>query len=241
MTDENKTAFCDPPALSPITVAGAGATIATRVYRELRKAILSMQLKPGHSLSEADVARQLGTSRQPVREAFIKLAETGFVEILPQKGTQVLKISSGRVANARYLRQVVEVAIARRAAEVCSTQDVRILRDNLSDQEIALGREDQVGFIRLDDEFHRAVAEAGGFGTMWRVVEDLKGQMDRVRFLSIPEATPMTRLFSQHTDVFKGIAAKDPDQAGDAMYRHLSEMLISLPILAKRHPELFSD
>ncbi|WP_011578937.1 MULTISPECIES: GntR family transcriptional regulator [Chelativorans] len=227
--------------LAPIGPEWERTSISARVYKELRKAIVSMQLLPGHTLSEAEIARQLGTSRQPVREAFIKLAEAGFIEIKPQKGTQVLKISSGEVANARYLRQTLEVAIARRSAEKPDHATLKEIRLILDAQLRACKSDDHEGFIRLDDDFHRLVAIAGGFGKMWRLVEDLKGQMDRVRFLSIPEATPMMRLIEQHTEVADCIQVGDPDGAGNAMQRHLSEMLISLPILAERHPELFSD
>ena len=69
------------------------ATMGNRVFDALRQAIVQLQLRPGNLLSEAEVARQLGVSRQPVREAFIKLAEVGLVEVRPQRGTYVMLIS----------------------------------------------------------------------------------------------------------------------------------------------------
>jgi DNA-binding GntR family transcriptional regulator len=233
----------DAAALLPLDPGRAGRpTMAGRVHRALRDAIISLRLRPGDSLSEADIARQLGTSRQPVREAFIKLAETGFVAIVPQKGTQVLKISSREVGNARFIRQTIEVAIAERAALTASPADIERLAANIAAQRrlgYDAGAYDR--FLALDDELHQAIAEVAGFGSIWRVVEDLKGQMDRVRYLSIAEATPVPRLIDQHAQVVEGIAERNPEKAGAAMYVHLSEMLNSLPVLAARHAELFSD
>ena len=76
------------PAFTPLSAnpQEGRSTIALRVYRQLREAIVSLRLLPGNSLSEAEVAKQMGTSRQPVREAFIKLSEAGLVQVRPQRG-----------------------------------------------------------------------------------------------------------------------------------------------------------
>ena len=90
--------------------------IAPQIYRELRQSIITMELKPGQRLSEKEISLRLEVSRQPVREAFIKLVDAGLVEVLPQRGTHVLKISARAVMNARFVREAVEVAVIREAA-----------------------------------------------------------------------------------------------------------------------------
>src|SRR5215210_8128745 len=79
--------------------------IARQVTRALRRAIVTMRLKPGEMLSEQDIATRLGVSRQPVREAFIKLGEAGLLRVLPQRGTLVVKISRAAVEDARFIRE----------------------------------------------------------------------------------------------------------------------------------------
>jgi DNA-binding GntR family transcriptional regulator len=91
--------------------------IARQVERALRQAIVTMRIRPGEMLSEQDIARRFGVSRQPVREAFIKLGEADLVRILPQRGTLVVKISRAAVEDARFIREAVECAVARAAAE----------------------------------------------------------------------------------------------------------------------------
>src|SRR5689334_21712933 len=103
-------------------------TRGNRVFDAIRQAIVQLQLRPGNLLSEAEVARQLGVSRQPVREAFIKLAEVGLVEVRPQRGTFVVLISKREVQNARFIREAVEVAVARKAAMEAQPVHIKRLR-----------------------------------------------------------------------------------------------------------------
>lgn len=219
----------------------ARATISGRVFRSLREAIVTLRLRPGNALSEAEVARQMGVSRQPVREAFIKLQEIGLVEIVPQKGTFIVKISSGNVSNARFIREAVEVAIARRAAEVAGPRDIGALHNLLADQKRADEAGDQEWFLELDDAFHQAIARSADCLYGWGIIEDLKAQMDRVRFLSLPEATSVDTLIAQHQSIADAIEAGDPTRAEQAMRHHLSEILTSLPRLAAAHADLFAD
>jgi GntR family transcriptional regulator, rspAB operon transcriptional repressor len=217
------------------------ATIGGRVFDAVRQAIVQLQFQPGNPLSEAEIARQLGVSRQPVREAFIKLSEIGLVEIRPQRGTFVRLISVREVENARFIREAIEVAIARKAIEKASDADIAILAELIDDQKSVAQRGDNIAFLRLDEMFHQAIARSAHCEDAWRVLEGLKTQMDRVRFLSLPNATPLTRIIKQHARILDGIEARSAGQAEEGMRRHLSEILVSLPKLAAKHPALFAD
>lgn len=213
--------------------------VAKRVFQALRQAIVTMQFSPGQPLSEQEVATQLGVSRQPVREAFIKLGESGLVTIRPQRGTFVVKISVKQVIDARFVREAVEVAVARKAGEDLPAGIVRDLRDNLGAQRAAAEDSTPERFLDLDEAFHRTLALGIGCEYAWRVVEETKAQMDRVRYLSLPHATPLDRLIHQHEAIVDAIEARDPDGAEAAMRRHLREILTSLPELEQRFPDLF--
>jgi GntR family transcriptional regulator, rspAB operon transcriptional repressor len=217
------------------------ASIGSRVYHLLREAIVQMNVRPGQSLSETDLARQLNVSRQPVREAFIKLAEAGLIEVRPQRGTFVLLISRREVECARFVREAVEVAFARKAAGEATAETVGALRQSIARQEAARASADAVAFLRHDETFHQAIARAAGCEGAWRLLETLKAQMDRVRFLSIEEATPTDVLIAQHEAIADAIEARDPDGADAAMRLHLGEILQSLPRIAAAHPDLFVD
>jgi GntR family transcriptional regulator, rspAB operon transcriptional repressor len=217
------------------------ASRGNRVFDAIREAIVQLRLKPGNLLSEAEVARQAGVSRQPVREAFIKLAEVGLVEVRPQRGTFVVLISKREVQNARFIREAIEVAVVRKAAVEVSPSQIEVLRDIVDGQKRMNTVGDHVGFLRLDEDFHEALAHSADCDHAWKVLENLKAQMDRVRWLSMPNATPIETLIAQHTAIVDAIASHSPEAAEAAMRAHLGEILTSLPRLAAAHPELFAD
>jgi DNA-binding GntR family transcriptional regulator len=213
--------------------------VARRVFRELRNAIVTMGIRPGQALSEQEIATRLGVSRQPVREAFIKLSEAGLLTIRPQRGTFIVKISMKQVFDARFVREAVELAVVRRACAEMTASGLEVLRVNMDAQRRAAIDLDPVRFMELDEKFHRDIALGIGCEYAWRVVEETKAQMDRVRYLSIPHATPVERLIGQHQAVVDAIAAQDADGAEAAMRQHLREILTSLPELAQQFPDFF--
>lgn len=213
--------------------------MARQVTRALREAIVTMKLAPGEMLSEQDLARRFGVSRSPVREALIKLSEAGLVRVLPQRGTQVVKISRAGVEDARFIREAVETAVVREAALKAKPAVLSELNANLTRQRRGQRSISTEEFLQLDEEFHRLLAEAAGRPAAWQMIEDVKPQMDRVRFLDMTQATPRHTIIAQHAVIVEAIKAGDPAAAEKAMREHLSEILRSLPQLAAQYPDLF--
>jgi GntR family transcriptional regulator, rspAB operon transcriptional repressor len=216
-------------------------SLAAQVTAQLRDAIVRLELAPGVSLSETDVARRFGVSRQPVREAFIKLADMDLLAIRPQRGTFVKPISTTNVMNARFVREAVEVAVVREAALAPRPGLVADLRALLMRQSERAAAADPRGFLKLDEAFHEGLADGIGRRSAWAILEDLKAQMDRVRFLSFEGATPLTELVEQHRAIVDRIESGDAAGAEAAMRRHMREILASLPLIAAAHPDYFQD
>lgn len=226
-------------AMTTIPEINLALPIVPQIIQVLRQSIVEMRLKPGEALSEKEVAARYGVSRQPVREAFIKLVELGLLHVLPSRGTYVVKISVRDVLNARYVREAIECALVRTAAAIITPEGLDGLDALIDDQERAALSGESSRFYDLDEAFHRAIAEACECEAALRVVEGTRAQMDRVRFLSLPEATPITVLIEQHRAIVAGLRAGVPDAAEAAMRRHLREILSALPRLADRFPEMF--
>lgn len=215
-------------------------SIGTQLYRHLREAIIRGELRPGQALSESEIGKRYSVSRQPVREAFIKLAEERLVSIQPQRGTFVIKISVADVLDARFVREVIEVAIAQEAALHAPPEKVKNLRDIIARQaQVPQGQYDL--FIELDEAFHRELAYSVGHAHAWRVVESIKAQMDRVRYMSLDDATPITHILEQHTRIVDAIEAGDPIAASATMRSHLREIITSLPSIAEKNPDIFEQ
>jgi DNA-binding GntR family transcriptional regulator len=221
----------------PKWIIEQGAPVGPQVYRILREQIVRTALRPGELISEAEVARTFALSRQPVREAFIKLAEEGLVEVRPQRGTLIKKISVQAVMDARFVREAIEADIAKVVAGLEDRTLVADLR-----RQIALQRQVQEGesssFMQLDEHFHRMLANAAEKSYAWRVIEDVKAQMDRVRYLRV-EHLPLRTLITQHEHVVDAIEAGEPALAEAAMREHLREILTVLPLIAAARPEFF--
>lgn len=213
------------------------AAIAPQMRRILRERIVKNDLPPGSKLSEAEIAKSYGISRQPVREAFIKLAEEGLILIRPQRSTLVTKIDYPTVLQSRFVREAVEADIVRLLAQDPDPALVRELRAQLRHQ-AKIGKTSSPDFINEDEKFHRTLAEAAGKDVAWQFVEGLKSQMDRVRFLSF-ELFPIDTLIEQHTAIVDQIEAGSPDAASRAMRRHLNEILKTLPQIIQRNQVYF--
>ena len=226
-------------AHGPSPRAGRPGPVGAQAYAALRRAIVTLRLRPGQSFSEQEVAQRLGMSRTPVREALIRLAEAGLVEVLPQRGTFVRKISAKAVRDARFVREAIELAVLREAVGRLPPSFFTAARELIAGQREAAGRGDLERFLALDDAFHRAFADAIDRGHAWTVAEGQKTQMDRVRFLSLPGATPVDRLIDQHEAILDAAERGDAAAGEAAMRTHLAEVLAALEALRPRHPDLF--
>jgi len=214
------------------------AAIAPQVCRLLRERIVRAELLPGALISETEIARDYDVSRQPVREAFIKLSEAGLVQIRPQRATLITRISTASIMDVRFVREAIEADIVK----IVSERSDAAMRAELSAQIERQKRvaDDAAAFVKLDDLFHRTLAEMAGKAYAWRVIEEVKAQMDRVRYLSA-EKLHVRLLIAQHEAIVATIMRNDAAASEAAMRTHLREILKSLPALASARPELFDS
>ena len=213
--------------------------VGPQIHRIIRERIVCTDLLPGVRLSEAELAKHYNVSRQPIREAFIKLSDEGLLEVRPQRGTYVRKISVAAVLDARFVREAVEADIARFVAQEPNDVFLGHLENLIRDQRKAM-KGDARAFLKLDHDFHRSLAEAAGKTYAWKVVEDVRAQLDRVRYLSYFQF-PMEEIIDQHVQIVSAITSRDPEQASAAMREHLREILHTLPDIARSRTELFDD
>ena len=214
------------------------ATTAQQVYDWLHSCVLRGDLLPGARLSETEIAAQVNLSRQPVREAFIRLAADGLAEVLPQRGTYIGRISMGAVLSARFIREAVEADLARQVAR--TRPDLAAMEVEMDLQARADAQGDVPGFIAADDRFHQAMAQAAGQPAVWQDLERLKAQMNRMRHLSM-RVFDRRATIAQHRAMLSALQAGDAAAAEAATRAHLRQMLTELPQMALDHPTFFTD
>jgi len=231
------------PAWSQLSfdASASRSPISPQIYERLRRAITTLELAPSEALSEKDLAQKLGVSRTPVREALIRLADEGLIDILPQRGSFVAPIRLKDVEDAQFIRETLEVAVVRRLAGHATQASLNAARENLREQEQAVRDGDRALFLELDEAFHRTLCEAAGLAKSWRVIQTVKMQMDRVRFLSLPEAGLLRTLMNQHRAILAAVAGGDATVAADQMAAHLQLVLRTVRKLSAERPELFAS
>ncbi|VYU57101.1 putative HTH-type transcriptional regulator YdfH [Metakosakonia massiliensis] len=180
-------------------------------------------------------------SRQPVREAFIKLAENGLIQIRPQRGSYVNKISLSQVRNGCFVRQAIECAVARRAATMITDSHCYQLEQNLNQQRTAIERKQLNDFFQLDDEFHQRLAQIADCQLAWDTIENLKATMDRVRYMSLDHVSPPEMLLRQHLEIFDALEKRDVAAVDIAMTHHLQEISGSVKLISQENRDWFSE
>lgn len=209
----------------------AEETISLRVVGALRDEIVSMALKPGDVISESDIAARYGVSRQPVREAFIRLAQQGLLLIRPKRATVVKKISPEGVRQSRFIRESIEVEIVRRVAGNPGPEAAAVLQELIADQEQASAAKDSRRFHLADELFHRTLARLAGVEYAWQLIDDHKMQLDRVRYLTLGVSSAQVAI-GEHKIIAAAVAKGDVAGAEAAMRGHLgrAELLLTQTI-----------
>lgn len=222
-------------AATPLSVEDA---VAPQLHRRLRDRIVSCDLAPGQRISETEIAETYGVSRQPVREAFIKLAEERLVSIRPQRGTYIQRISVPDALTARFIREAVEVELVRLVVERVTPDMLAALDEQIAGQRVAAREDGPAAFVQLDETFHRTLARFAGEPAVSDYLDGLNVQMNRVRNITARQFST-SKLVDQHAAIVKGIRAGDAAAAEAAMRQHLRQFNEDLPQIIAAYPDYF--
>jgi GntR family transcriptional regulator, rspAB operon transcriptional repressor len=220
---------------------GSGGPASRQVYRALRDAIIATELEPGQRISENDLAERFAVSRTPIREALIRLRDERFVQIVPQLGTFVTRISAAAVEDAQFIRESLECAAVRLAATRADDGDIAALGGLVRRQAEVSEHGDYERFAVLDDEFHAALCELAGRPVAWEVAQRVKGHLNRVRRLSLPQPHYLDEMVAEHRLVLEALGQRDPDAAEASLRHHLRMVLSALPAIRAEHPDYFDE
>lgn len=212
-----------------------------RITSYLYGEIVSLRLLPGAKISETEIAARFGVSRQPVRDAFNRLANLDLLLIRPQRSTEVKRFSNKGIEKARFVRASVESEVLRRAARYCGDADARRLDLSLEEQRSALSRSDSQGFITLDYEFHRTLCEIAGVDYAFDVIATEKAKVDRLCMLSLSKEDRMPQLVEDHKQIAEMVKAQRPEKAVAAGMLHLTRLDSTIELIKQQHASYFDD
>ena len=215
------------------------ATASSKIYSDLRTELVSLQRRPGEVISEAEIALSYGVSRTPVREAILKLADEGLLEIFPQSGIFVSRIPLAALPEAIIIRKALEETTARLTAEQATSSQILALHSILERQREASAARDDDAFHRADEMFHATIAEIAGYPGIWTLIQQVKVHVDRYRRLTLPQQGRITRVIAEHEAILGAIEAHDPAGARVAMEIHLEGLLGNISATQSINPEFF--
>ena len=210
------------------------------MYGELKEAILSGALEPGSLIDKAGLCEKLRVSRFPVSAAVSRLAYDRLVDVEPQHGSFVTRISLNDVRERLFIRSALEGEIAAEAARRMTRVDKQALTANLKQEAAAVAAEDPATFYTLDVAFHRILTDRLGMARADDVLESLRVHLERTRRLTMSTVGQLRASLSEHSAIADAIEANDSAAAREAMKRHLSITGARLETLAKQQPDLFS-
>jgi DNA-binding GntR family transcriptional regulator len=209
-------------------------SIEEKAYLYLRGKILSGELGPGTALSEASIARELGNSRGPLREAIRRLTVEGFLRQAPTGGSVVVDFSRRDVAELYELREALEVYAVGKAAEHRlrpadlqtldgAVKSVSLLRDDLEvSGEHQLKADGMRRFIRMDLQFHTMLVRAAENSRILKVVADTRVLLNIFGICRKGhDVAQLTQIHRYHSEILGAIVRQDPPEAMRLLGEHI--------------------
>jgi DNA-binding GntR family transcriptional regulator len=189
-----------------------------RVYETLEELIIYRAIEPGQHLVEADIAKRLGVSRIPVREALQLLARDGWIDLRPHQGAFVHQPTSREVDDVFSVRTLLEVEATRLAASKATHDSIPALRKILRTGRESLARADERALVMLNSQFHAHITRMGEN----EVLAGLIARLDkRIRwYFARVVMSRGSNSWKEHAEIVEAVAARDPDRAAEAMRRH---------------------
>lgn len=209
--------------------------LSTQVKDRILTWILQGDLAPGSRLVETRLARQLGTSQAPIREALRDLASLGFVESRPYKGSWVRKPSKNELIEAIEVRAELEALAAKLAAIRRTDQCIKDLEELLAAMADAAERGDPHEQSIKNTQFHARIVESAENETLmrhWSMLEPF----GRTYITATAEGIDLHYLGARHQGLLEAIRDQDPDLAAERARVHAEEVIEMLEKF--EHPEL---
>jgi len=196
--------------------------LSSKIKDRILQLILEGELQPGERLVETRIARELGVSQSPVREAIRDLVAVGFLEIEPYRGAKIRRFTREEFLDDMEIRGELEAIAARRAASRIADAEIATLRSLVAEMHRLGEAGDAHGQAMTNTEFHRMVVEAAdsdGLMRAWSVLEPFA----RTYVTAMVPGTDLVWLGDRHSTIVEALDAGDADLAASVMRDHARE------------------
>ncbi|EKQ51432.1 MULTISPECIES: GntR family transcriptional regulator [unclassified Clostridium] len=216
-------------------------TTSKTIYYKLREEIINLYLEPGTNISEKELSEKYSVSRTPVREALVRLAQEGLVNIYPQKGTVVSLIDLSAVEEGRFLREHLERAVVKEACKEFSQENILALEMNLKLQKMYIENHDNKKLFEADEQFHKIIFEGCNKKRIWNSINDASTEFQRIRILRLSTNSSWDNIYQQHKEIFNAIKNKEIEKAEEIMEKHLNMVIFDKNQIKENYPNYFKE
>jgi len=199
-------------------------TIRRKIYEYLREQLLSGEIAPYQHLIEAKIAKEIGTSRTPVREALHSLELEGLIESIPKVGYVVKPISENEVEEICEIRAAIEAVAARWAMEKTYKKLVEELKKNISLSEDRVSKGEVRAFVDMDAQFHEIISKFSGSQRLLELAQTLRRHMLRYRIQSIYLIDNVLRAIDGHKGILRAIERRNLEGVNRAIQQHMEQV-----------------
>lgn len=215
----------DPIGDGKLSPLNRSEGLTDRVADRLREAILAGTIPPGKHLSVPQIARDLGVSRTPAREALILLEREGLVEPRASTGVAVIAGDSADILDLLDVREGLELMTVRRAAERITGEEIGALHGLMRRHEAILHRGDLAAHVETDAAFHAAIRDAAGNDRLARQLVQIDQQLRVLNGrLSRRSGWSGRAVLTDHNAIVAALVARDPDKAEAALRAHIGRI-----------------
>lgn len=191
------------------------------VFKTLRQAIIQGEFQPGERLMEETLAKKLGVSRTPVREAIRMLELEGLVVMIPRKGAEVAKITAKDLSDALEVRMALEALSVRLACERIDEEGKEKLLKACMEFKEAINSKLVPHIVRCDETFHDIIFEITDNKRLITIAQNLREQVYRYRVEYVKDFSYHDNLIREHDQITRAIITGDADTAEKVMRSHI--------------------
>jgi DNA-binding GntR family transcriptional regulator len=197
-------------------------SIVDTVTERLRREILAGEIEPGGRIRVGELEKRFGVSHIPIREALRRLEAEGLVQTSPQRATLATGVALEDLAGLYDLRRLIEVPVARRAAELATDEHVEATQRALAELVDAAKDPDSHEFFDRHRAFHSALLAAGSSEWIQRVLDQLWQSAERYVRLTMSAFGTMPQAMRDHREMAELLAAREPQLLADLAAQHLN-------------------
>lgn len=214
--------------------------LSISIYDVIKIKIASMEYAPGSNFSEMDLAKELGTQRAKVREAFSLLAQDKLIQIIPQRCTTICKLDLGHILDSIFIIRSILIAVVKDALSTPIEKRLTIsqLRERLLSIENGIGFSD-IEFFKVDHLFYQTLSELNGFQRLNKIVFKEKMNIDRTLRLSLKKPDDYRTIVRLYGRVMDGLLENEYDKSIKALCELASLLEGHAKLAKKNYPHIF--